>query len=148
MPNSVEIKITGLEQIQTKLQEELPAKAKAGLRSALRDGAKLLQAAIVQNAPKDSGFLSEHIDVRTRVRGSGLTGSAFVGPSSKAVYPVDEGGLGKKKARPKPASVIAKFLEFGTRTHGANPFLSRAFEATKSSAIDAVVSRLREVFGL
>lgn len=148
MANEVTVKITGLEELQKKLLDQLPNKAKSAMRSALRDGAKVIQEAIVQEAPKDSGFLSEHIDVRTRVKGSGLTGSAFVGPNSKEVYPQNEKSLPGKKSRPKPASVVARFLEFGTATHSANAFMTRAFESTKQNAIDAVLDRLKKVLGL
>jgi HK97 gp10 family phage protein len=148
MSSPIEVKITGLDEIQKKLQDELPRKAANAMRAALRDGAKILQSAIVQEAPKDSGLLSEHIDVRTRVRGGGLSGSAFVGPNSKVTYPTSDKPRPGKGPRAKPAWLVAKFLEFGTVRMGANPFMTRAFMSNQQKAIDAVIARLREIFGL
>jgi HK97 gp10 family phage protein len=148
MASPVEVKVVGLEELQKKLQDQLPQKAKAAIRAALRDGAKVIQAAIVDEAPKDSGLLSEHIDIKTRVRGGGLTGSAFVGPSAKVTYPTSDNPRLGKGPRAKPAWLVAKFLEFGTVRMGANPFMTRAFESNKSKATDAVIARLREIFGL
>jgi len=144
MSNPVEVKVSGLDKLQKALEQEIPKKAKASVRSALRAGAKVLQQAVVREAPKDTGFLSEHVDVKTRVRGNDLAGSAFVGPNAKAVYPAPPGGL-SKKARPKPAWVIARFLEGGTHKMAANPFMTRAFEAYKQKAIDAVIAKLKEI---
>jgi HK97 gp10 family phage protein len=148
MANTIEVKITGLEEIQKRLQDELPRKAANAMRAALRDGARVIQSAIVDEAPKDSGLLSEHIDVKTRVRGAGLSGSAFVGPNAKVTYPTSDKPRPGKGPRAKPAWLVAKFLEFGTVRMGANPFMTRAFESNKQKAIDAVVARLRQTFGL
>jgi HK97 gp10 family phage protein len=148
MANPIEVKISGLEEIQKKLQDELPKKAANAMRAALRDGAKVIQAAIVDEAPKDSGLLSEHIDVKTRVRSASLSGSAFIGPNAKTTYPVSDKPRMGKSDRPKPAWLVAKFLEFGTVKMGANPFMTRAFESNKQKATDAVIARLKEIFGL
>jgi HK97 gp10 family phage protein len=147
MSNPVEVKITGLDKLQAALLEQIPKKASSAMRGALRAGAKIIQSAIVQEAPKDSGLLSEHIDIRTRVRGAGLTGSAFVGPNSKVTYPREQGRLGKK-ARAIPAWVVAKFLEGGTAKMAARPFMTHAFEGNKQNAIDAVIAKLKSALGL
>jgi HK97 gp10 family phage protein len=144
MSNPVEVKVSGLDKLQKALEQEIPKKAKAAVRSGLRAGALVIKKAVFAEAPKDSGFLSEHIDVKMRVRGNDLTGSAFVGPNAKAVYQKPEGSL-SKKWRAKPAWVIARFLESGTHKMAANPFMTRAFEAYKQKAIDAVIEKLKEI---
>jgi HK97 gp10 family phage protein len=144
----VEVKITGLDQLQKALLDQIPKKAASAMRGALRDGAAIIQSAIVQEAPKDTGLLAEHIDVKTRVRGAGLTGSAFIGPGSKVVYPPTPSRFGQKSRRAMPAWVVARFLEFGTSKMSANPFMTRAFMAYRQKAIDAVVSKLKGALGL
>jgi HK97 gp10 family phage protein len=120
------------------------------MRSGLRSGAKIIQNAIVQEAPKNTGFLSEHVDIKTRVSGSGLKGSAFIGPNSRAIYPAESERPtpGQKKSRTRTAAMIARWLEFGTSRMAAKPFVTRAFEGNKGAALDAIISKLKEVLGL
>jgi HK97 gp10 family phage protein len=148
MASPVEVKITGLDKIQHALEQEIPKKAAAAMRGALRDGAKIIQSAIIQEAPKDTGLLAEHIDVKTRVRGTALTGSAFVGPNSKVVYPPALGKFGNKIRRAMPAWVVARFLEGGTSKMAARPFMTQAFEGNKSKAVDAIIAKLKAALGL
>lgn len=148
MANPVEVKIIGLDQIQKALEDQIPKKAKAALRSGLRAGAKVLQDAIVREAPKDTGLLAEHIDIKTRVRGAlSLTGSAFVGPNSKAAYPEFHRThrFGKKGDWHAPAWWVARLQETGRKGMPANPFMTRAFEMTKRLAVDVVIEKLKAI---
>jgi HK97 gp10 family phage protein len=138
-----EFKISGLEDLQKRL-EELPQKvAKKDLRSVLRAGANVFKKDMVNTAPKDSGFLSEHINVTTRLRSDELAGSAFVGPNNKAVYPARKPSWHARTAR-----LVAGWLEFGSSRMAKKPWLTQSFETQKEKVVAVVEEKLREKLGL
>lgn len=131
--------VKGLDELQSKL-EELPQKvAKRGLRGALKAGANIFKNAFVANAPKDSGFLSEHFDVKTRMRSDSLAGSAFIGPNSRALYPNR-----KSSWAGRTALLVMRWLEFGTSERPKNPVMTSGFESHKQEALDAVIVELKD----
>jgi|SRR6267378_4518929 len=145
----VEIKLSGLDQLQKALTEEQPKRAKSILRSALTAAGNIIRDAMVRNVPKDSGLLSENIGVKTSTRGSDeLRGAAFIGPKGKAFYPARERGLGKKGRSRMPVVTIARVLEFGTSEMQARPFMTQSFEQEKGRALDKIISVIREKLGL
>lgn len=148
----VTVKITGLEELQQKL-EEIPTKlAKRSLRKALRAGANVIRNAIVTLAPKDTGFLSRHFGTRISVMRDELAATAYVGPQGKIDYPLYSSGAYKiKRKHGKVHKVgriavasVARFLEFGTMKMGKKPFMTPAFEDKKSEAVDAITTELKE----
>jgi len=86
--DAVTIEVKGLDQLQ---------KALEGLDD--RVGTKFVRAAatvvkdeIAKQAPRETGFTSEHIDIRTKKqRGEALAVSALIGPNNKVIRPKDEG---------------------------------------------------------
>ena len=144
----IEVKISGLDQLQKALQQEQPKKAKSILRSALTAAGKIVRDAMVRNAPKDSGLLSENIGVKTSVRGNEISGAAFIGPRGRAFYPAREKSLGKKGRSRMPVVTIARFLEFGTSEMTARPFMTQSFEQEKSHALEKIIAIIREKLGL
>lgn len=153
MSDGVTVEIKGLSELQEKM-EELPAKvAKRGLRAALRAGAKVIVAAMVAMAPKDTGFLSEHFGTKISIRrGDELAGSAFIGPQGHVDYPRYDSGAynihrraGKVlKAGRIAVATIARFLEFGTRKMTKKPFMTQAFDSHKQEALEAITSELKD----
>jgi HK97 gp10 family phage protein len=141
MTDNVTVKISGLDELQKKLEACAKEVSRQVVRNGLRAGGGIVRDEMVRRAPKDTGFLSEHIDIKTRVMKADVAGTAMIGPNSKAVYPVK----GNAK-RSFPAFVIARFLEFGTSHKGfrKQPFLTPAWEATKGRALDAIVNTIRE----
>jgi HK97 gp10 family phage protein len=138
MTEFVTVEVKGLRELQDKL-EALPTKlARRGIRQALRAGADVIRSAMVANAPKDSGFLEEHIDVKTRLKSDLLAGSAFIGPNGKQVYPRNP------KWPARTAALIAKWLEFGTSRMSKKPFMTQAFETRKEDALEAITEKLRD----
>ena len=127
MPNIVEVKITGLAELEEKL-ERLPIRVS---RRILRTG--LLAAAFVwvremeararqgwhhgqgKGAGKQFGVLAKNIVTRATVK-SDLEGSVGVGPAKGAFW--------------------SKFLEFGTSKMQAFPFIRAAFEARKQDVLE------------
>jgi HK97 gp10 family phage protein len=141
-----EIRIQGLDELQRELESLAPKLAKRTVRRSLRAGANVIKAAIVQLAPKRSGFLSEHVDVRTRLKRDDLAGTAFVGPNNRETYPDEPAKIRKrdKEKRPRTAALVTRFLEFGTRKMAKRPFLTQAADASERAAVDAVVERLKD----
>jgi HK97 gp10 family phage protein len=158
MPDIVSCKITGLDELQKTLQEKLPKDARLALRIALSAGGGTVKAAMqdvapVEEAGENSGFLKSHINVKTRI--SGLSGTAFIGPST-AAYPNRSQKphqvsfvtrAGKKvtfTATKVTAAIVGRWLEFGTRKMSAHPWMTRAWETSKGAALDRIISKLKE----
>lgn len=145
--------IKGLDELQKTL-EELPREVvKKGLRTALRAGAVPMSIGMAEEAPKDTGFLSEHFGIRIRVKGQDVAGSAFIGPDGHVDYPNKDGGYrerisesGKKfKTGRISVASVTRFLEFGTSKLAKNPFMTRAWERCKDASLKAIIEKLREV---
>src|SRR5208337_2870373 len=84
--------IKGLEEVQAKLEALKEKIARTGVRNALRAGATFLMQRCVMLAPRLTGFLAEHFDIKISVRSDAIAGSAFIGPNAKALYPHAEMG--------------------------------------------------------
>lgn len=149
--DDITFSIKGLAELEKTL-EELPTKvAKKGLRGALSDGAEPIHAGMVSGAPKDSGFMSEHFNVKLKVARDGLSGSAFIGPQGNIDYPAYTSGayniIRTAKGRVKKVGAIAvatvvRFFEFGTSKMAKRPFMTQAFETMKTTALGAIIARL------
>jgi HK97 gp10 family phage protein len=149
-----EVKITGLVELQDAL-EQLPYRvAKKGLKASLHDAAAPVEASMVREAPKESGFLAEHFSTKISIARDQLSGSAFIGPKGKVDYPAFMSGAYRivRNAKGRAVKVgrvavatVARFLEFGTSRMGKNPFMRRAWETTKGTALDAMIKRLASV---
>lgn len=154
MADGLQFEIKGLDQLQKALEEMPRNVAKKGLRAALRAGAVPMKNGIVEEAPKDTGFLRDHFGVRISVKGKDIAGSAFVGPEGHVDYPDAGGGYrekinnktGKKSSigRISVASVT-RFLEFGTSKLAKKPFMTQAFEKMKGISLQAIIDKLRSV---
>lgn len=152
----VTVQVKGLDQLQ-KNMEALPAKvAKKGLRQALKKGGLVIRDAFVSMAPKDTGFLAEHFNMRMRIRRDELAGSIFIGPQGKIDYPAYASGAYnvRRKKNGKIAlagriavATVARFLEFGTSKMAKKPFMTQGFESYKEAALTAITEALRDIFG-
>lgn len=146
----LEVKITGLDEVQKAL-EELPEKvARKNLRAALKAGANVIKAGQMAMAPHDTGFEQEHIDIRTRLRGDELAGTAYIGPNRKIVRPerLNKAAKSGKPWRQWTAEMVAKFFEFGTSKMAKKPFLTQGYENSKERAVEVVVQFLKDKLGL
>ena len=148
----VTCEVKGLSDLQAKLEEIPKFVARKGIRKSLALGGSIMRYALWMMAPRDTGFLAEHFDVKLRqMRGDIYAGSAFIGPQGKMDYPDKDGsyrekmnkkGKIRKVGRISVASV-ARFLEFGTRKMAKKPFMSQAFESYKQATADAIINSLR-----
>jgi HK97 gp10 family phage protein len=147
----VTVKINGLDQIQRALEQIPKVVADKAIRGGLRKGAESLRERIAANAPRESGFLANHFNVKVRVMHNELAASAFVGPASKTYYPnigdrrvgVSTGKHGQKGGA-LPVASVARFMEFGTSKMAARPFIRPAFESMKEAILDTVVKSIQE----
>jgi HK97 gp10 family phage protein len=159
MADIVTVNIKGLDDLQKALEEK-SKEARLALRIALSAGGGDVKRAMQDTAPVEeegvnSGFLRDHINVKTRIFNGGLSGSAFIGPST-AAYP-DRSQTphevsfitrtGKKvtfTATKITAALVGRFLEFGTRTRAAHPWMTRAWESSKETALAHIIAKLKE----
>ena len=91
MPNPVTVNIKGLDVLQRKL-EELPDKvARKVLDDGLIRAGAVVLAEIVQQTPKETGFLKAHIHAKLgKKKLKDLARSIFIGPDADAYYPGKE----------------------------------------------------------
>lgn len=144
------ITIKGLDELQKRL-EALPRNVQIKvMRGPMTDAANVVKEAMVQLAPKESGFLSEHFNAKFRAKRGELAGSAFIGPAGKMYYPnrgsKDRGvstGKHPHKGGLVPVASVARFDEFGTSKHRAHPFMRQAFEMTKDKALEVITEGIR-----
>lgn len=151
MSDDFTVEIKGLSDLQLAL-EDLPVKvAKHGLRSALKSGAAPIKEAMVTGAPHDTGFMSEHFDVKLKINRDELAGSAFIGPQGKIDYPAYTSGAYKiirsatgraKKVGAIAVATIVRFFEFGTSKMSKKPFMTQAFEGHKDQALANITQEL------
>src|SRR5258707_1372596 len=99
MREIVSCNIKGLDELQKKLEEQLPKDARLALRIALAAGGGDVKRAMQDTAPEEaegdsSGFLKKHINVKTRITNKGLVGKAYIGPAADAYYPERKGKEG------------------------------------------------------
>ena len=153
MSDIFEFKMTGMDTLQKKLEALGKPTAKKIVRKALRAGGEVVQDAIVQNAPEDTGFMKEHFGMRTKLKSNELAGSCFVGPEGKVDYPDKDGTFrrrieraGKKAIEVGRISVVSvvRFFEFGTSKMSKKPFMTQAFESKSSDALDAITEKLKD----
>ena len=153
MSDFVTAKVTGLSELQEKIEQLKDKVAKKGLRASLRAGGNVFKNAMVALAPKETGFLSEHFGLRVSVRRDAVAGSVYIGPQGKIDYPAYASGAynikrkdGKiKKVGRIAVATVARFLEFGTSKMSKKPFMTQAFESNKQRALDAVIEKLKEI---
>ncbi len=127
-----EFQITGLDELQDKLNR-LPVEfSRRALRTALRPAGLIFRDAIRSAAPVLTGWLKANITVRAKTNN------------------LDEGSVtttfSRKQHPGENASAIyeALYAEFGTVKEQARPFIRPAFESSKQTALDTFIERLRE----
>jgi HK97 gp10 family phage protein len=151
--DDVTVEVKGLAELQQAL-EQLPTKfANRGVRAALNAGGNIIRNGMAALAPKDTGFLEEHFNVKLKLlRGGLLGGSAFIGPNGKIDYPAYVSGAYNivRNAKNKAIKVgrvavatVARYLEFGTAKMAKKPFMTQAFETRKEAALAAITNTLR-----
>lgn len=143
MARDVEVSISGLDDLQHNLEQLNDKLANKTVRDAVREGGKIVRDEMVMLAPKDTGLLADHFDVKTRkVAGEAGAVSAFIGPNAKTV--IHPQAKGKTSGLPRTASFISRLLEFGSAHQPKHPFLTAAWEACKGRTLDRIIEVLRD----
>jgi HK97 gp10 family phage protein len=146
MADEITVTISGLDELQAQLEALDDKMARKATREAVRAGGMEVKNEMVTLAPKDTGLLAEHIDVRTRaVRGEARAVSAFIGPHGKTVIHLQSGGA--TAGLPRTAAFIARLLEFGSVHQPKHPWLTASFESSKGRALSAIIDKLKEALG-
>ena len=116
--------ITGLAEFKDNINNKLATKMRAALRLAAQEMAMVWIEAIVNKAPRNSGFLAEHVTYLIQYHDSGSHLELKVGPTRAAFYAI--------------------FLEFGTAFMAAQPFLRPAYEEHKDEVVGIFARVLQE----
>lgn len=141
----------------TQLLAGLPQNVqKRVLRQALRRGARLIADAAKAESPVDTGNLRRsitvHYDRRLPVTQVGWNiwagGSVALRKRDAGQIPrlSRKGLLGEnKKGKPVASTFYARFQEFGTVHHAAQPFMTPALTGRMKDAIDATALGVRDL---
>lgn len=132
---AVEFRVTGLKELQDKL-DRLPAEVtRKILRTALRAGMLVMRDEIRLLATKLTGWMASQVVVKTK------TNNLDQG-TAKVTF--------SKKPNPKshaPAIYEALWKEFGVPAHGipARPFIRPAFESKKAEVVSVFSHELKRI---
>jgi len=146
------VKIIGLQELQAKL-EELPQNvARRILRVTVRRVGEQLRADMEDMAPKKTGFLAEHYNVKVSLKNGALAATAYIGPASGVYYNGVTYHKGIKVATGKhptkggalPVMSVARFQTFGTTRIKPNDFEKRAFEEWKDWGLEQIIQEIQD----
>ncbi len=121
-----DVKLDGLEDLLTELGK-LGKEGEKIEREILKKAGEKVKDAIIKEAPQRTGNLKKNIKVSNIKR---IDGAAMIDvyPSKDAFY--------------------APFLEFGTTSMKADPFMSRGYENSKEEVEDLIVEEIKKGLGL
>jgi HK97 gp10 family phage protein len=137
----VSVKITGLAELQAKLDALAPKLAKRVLRPALEDAGAIIQQAAGVRAPRESGFLTTHIDLKVVVHND-LSASVKVGPDKSAFWGIfSELGTAPHEEKSKDGKT---WMHPG---EPPRPWLRPALTESRDAAIKALVDNINDGLG-
>ena len=127
--------------IEEKLQELGPKLARKALRKAVGQVGDMWVREMKSRVPVDSGDLRESIDklVSTKKGKGGAASSAKV--SVGPMFDTNDTNVGDSTQQP---AVYGLFVEFGTKTTHAEPWMRPTFDATAEKAVQLLADVLRE----
>lgn len=141
MANNVTVTITGMDELQEKLNR-LPAEfSRKAIRTSLRPGANVMRLAIqnlARNGKYVTGWLASQVYIRVKTNNLD-EGSARVSFTRKQ----NPARIGKEAHVPG-AIQEALWAEFGTKHARPHPLVRAAFEASKGQALDVFLDKLKD----
>lgn len=146
MANVIQIKVTGLSDLDRQLRAFGPKLAERGLRAMNYAGAKVILDAARAAAPVRTGLLRANIvTIKRRSPRNAFTHSVAL-KSVRLTYGNTKLNkklrrVGKKYTADGPA-FYGKFIEFGSSKMEARPFLRPAFYNAVPAAVEAMKARL------
>lgn len=146
MPDdTVTASISGLDQLEQRLIEEGPKAAKKVLRKSGKRAGEVIRSAIAARAPRDTGFLADHIVIATKANGGNGHLVVVIGPQGDAGYFKGATRQGDKvtfQGEIHYASVAALMEELGSKHQAPKPFIGPAFDASSNEALSVFVDEL------
>jgi HK97 gp10 family phage protein len=138
-PTATSIRLEGAQSLNA-LLDGLPKKiANKILREALKKGGKIIQADAKARAPVDTGLLRRSITVRKGKRKRKGSQSVVIFPDVKKFEgKVNLGAGSNNRVTQSRGDFYAPYVEFGTSTRTAQPFMRPAFESKKAQALAIV----------
>lgn len=145
------IQVEGLKELQRYLHQLPQEIQKRPLRSAVAAGAKVIADAAINNAPQgETGNLRKSI-YRYRSRSQSATGKeTFLVGVRKGKAKFRDNARNRRLGRvgktyqTQGEAYYWRFIEFGTSSQTARPFLRPAFERNKEDAVNVMKNRLRQ----
>lgn len=138
-----EVNVLGLKEIKSVL-DRLPARlGEKVVRAALRSAAQVIRKDAQARAPvlqqpkwgRKAGTLRKSITIKRSKRDKYGVYLTVAGLSAKKIKEWRKGSVSKDSAYNPDDPWYWRFLEFGTATRSAHPFLAPAFEAQKFAAL-------------
>lgn len=150
----VDIKVTGLKELQKKLIEIGSVSGTKSMRASMMAATKLIQDRAKSTAPRRSGALATAIGRTFSVKnssgsiftgeGSGARFSVLIGPKVKNKTAVALYNLVYKRKRPRRGIIHGHFLEFGTaRGVKATNWLRNALQTVAQQSVDKLAEQLK-----
>lgn len=130
MPNAIECRVEGLDEIENALLELTAKKARAGMREGLGDSGEFMRVSMALEAPSDTGKMAQRMQSQVSLSGKNDEGIVAVGPA-------------------KPDQGKAMWVEFGSiHNKPPNPFMRRTFESQGQKMLEVFTNKMRDILGL
>jgi HK97 gp10 family phage protein len=169
----VECNISGLDDLEKKLNDLLPKQAKTAIRRAARAGGQILEVAIEAAAPRLTGMLANSFIIRSNAatespgastiavhvkvdshafRYAEGTHELISGPTFTTKGNKQKLVMFGKSGRPLKypyhwAHLEARFYELGSIHQPARPFMAPAFEENRERILSTFIDELNEQLG-
>lgn len=139
---SFTVQVEGLAELEELLKTLAPKEAKTALRRGIRKAAIPVRDAIVDLAPKDTGFASEHFVIKSKA-GAGDEDDNSTGSIAVNIQPTNDiyPETGNVKRQRRVAEVVAITVT-GSPHEAARPFITEAFEQTKDQVVQNVITEV------
>ncbi|CAH3754431.1 HK97-gp10 family putative phage morphogenesis protein [Klebsiella pneumoniae] len=138
----INLDFSGLETIARDLQTLSKAENNKVLRDSTRTGAEVLRQEVIDRAPEKSGKLKKNIVVVTQK--SRRRGEISSGVHIRGVNPQTGNSDNTMKASNRRNAFYWRFVELGTSTAPAHPFVRPAFDTRQEEAAQAAMNRMNK----
>ncbi|WP_251850648.1 HK97-gp10 family putative phage morphogenesis protein [Klebsiella aerogenes] len=136
----VNLDFSGLQDIARDLQTLSKAENNKVLRDSTRAGAEVLRQAVIDRAPEQTGKLKKNVVVVTQK--SRRRGEIASGVHIRGVNPQTGNSDNTMKASNKRNAFYWRFVELGTATAPAHPFVRPAFDTRLEEAAQVAMQRM------
>lgn len=144
------MKFEGFNELAAAMRELPERVARNGLRAAVNAGASVIKQDAIARAPVDTGALKANLyQKQIREQSGPMQQTFYVGVRRGVAKYANNAanrraGTAGKAYKNAGTTFYWRFLEFGTSTMAAHPFLRPAFEIKKEDAVKAIGAKLDE----